>query len=192
MCASAPPGHDWEVALDALATVEPVVGARVDRALRSPSAAITRAREIVVVTGRPDRAVEPLLELRRGGRSVSLVILASETYAGRARDRAAARRLACRRAGRAGGGRDRRDTDRRGARRAQRRSGQWLALVDGFGRRLLAASVPVAAVALRVVVDRDGAERARVRRHRGAHGAVGIAVEARRARRRRDCDARSS
>ena len=41
--------------------------------------------EIVVVTGRPDRAVEPLLELRRGGRSVSLVILASETYAGRPR-----------------------------------------------------------------------------------------------------------
>ena len=66
-------GHDWELALDALATVEPVEGARVDRALRSPSAAITRAREIVVVTGRPDRAVEPLLELRRGGRSVSLV-----------------------------------------------------------------------------------------------------------------------
>ena len=79
-------GHDWELALDALATVEPVAGARVDRALRSPSAAITRAREIVVVTGRPDRAVEPLLELRRGGRSVSLVIMASETYAGRTRD----------------------------------------------------------------------------------------------------------
>jgi len=78
-------GHDWEVALDALATVEPVGGARVDQALRSPSGAITRAREIVVVTGRPDRAVEPLLELRRGGRSVSLVILASETYAGRPR-----------------------------------------------------------------------------------------------------------
>ena len=78
-------GHDWELALDALATVEPVAGARVDRALRSPSAAITRAREIVVVTGRPDRAVEPLLELRRGGRSVSLVILASETFAGRQR-----------------------------------------------------------------------------------------------------------
>jgi len=79
-------GHDWELALDALATVEPVEGALVDRALRSPTAAITRAREIVVVTGRPDRAVEPLLELRRGGRSVSLVIMASETYAGQSRD----------------------------------------------------------------------------------------------------------
>lgn len=78
-------GHDWEVALDALATVEPVGGARVDRVLRSPSAALTRAREIVVVTGRPERAVEPLLELRRGGRSVSLVIVASETFAGRPR-----------------------------------------------------------------------------------------------------------
>jgi len=33
----------------------------------------------------PDLAVEPLLELRRGGRSVSLVIMASETYAGRTR-----------------------------------------------------------------------------------------------------------
>lgn len=78
-------GHDWELALDALAIVEPVAGARVDRTLRSPSAAITRAREIVVVTGLPDRAVEPLLELRRGGRSVSLVVLASETYASRTR-----------------------------------------------------------------------------------------------------------
>ncbi len=78
-------GHDWEVALDALAAVEPAEGARVDRALRSPTAALTRAREIVVVTGRPDRAVEPLLELRRGGRSVSLVIVATETYAGRPR-----------------------------------------------------------------------------------------------------------
>jgi uncharacterized protein (DUF58 family) len=78
-------GHDWELALDSLATVEPVADARVDRVLRSPSAAISRAREIVVVTARPDRAVEPLLELRRGGRSVSLVIVASETYAGRAR-----------------------------------------------------------------------------------------------------------
>ena len=79
------PGHDWEIALDALATVAPVDGARVDRALRLPVAAVSRAREIVVVTGRPDRAVEPLLELRRGGRSVALVVVASETFAGRPR-----------------------------------------------------------------------------------------------------------
>ena len=78
-------GHEWELALDALATIEPVEGARIDRLLRSPSAALARAREIVVVTGRPDRALEPLLELRRGGRAVSLVILAPETFAGRAR-----------------------------------------------------------------------------------------------------------
>ena len=79
------PGHDWEIALDALAAVMPVAGARVDRALRLPAAAISRAREIVVVTGRPDRAVEPLLELRRGGRSVALVVVASETFGGTAR-----------------------------------------------------------------------------------------------------------
>jgi hypothetical protein len=79
------PGHDWEIALDALATVEPVAGARVDAALRSAGSAVARARELVVVTSRPDRAVEPLLELRRGGRSVALVVVASETYAGRPR-----------------------------------------------------------------------------------------------------------
>ena len=93
-------GHDWEVALDALAAVEPVAGARVDRALRTPATADSRARELVVVTGRPDRAVEPLLELRRGGRSVSLVVVASETFAGRPRNRrtrppCAQRRRAC-------------------------------------------------------------------------------------------------
>lgn len=76
-------GHDWEVALDALATAMPVAGARVDLVRRDP--VVTRARELVVVTGRPDRAIGPLLELRRGGRAVSLVVVASETYAGRAR-----------------------------------------------------------------------------------------------------------
>ena len=81
------PGHDWGVALDALAAVTTVAGARVDRALRMPPAAISRARELVVVTGLPERAVEPLLELRRGGRSVALVVIASETFSGRARDR---------------------------------------------------------------------------------------------------------
>ena len=78
-------GHDWEVALDALAEVMPVAGAHADRALRSPTAAVSRAREIVVVTSRPERVVDALLELRRNGRSVSLVAVASETYAGRPR-----------------------------------------------------------------------------------------------------------
>ena len=82
-------GHDWEVALDALATMMPVAGARVDRTLRNPSATLSRSREIVVVTGRADIAVEPLLELRRGGRTVSLVAVASETFAGRPRAAAA-------------------------------------------------------------------------------------------------------
>ena len=79
------PGHDWEIALDALARVMPVGGLRWTGRSAAPSTAISRAREIVVVTGRPDRAVEPLLELRRGGRSVSLVVVASETFAGRPR-----------------------------------------------------------------------------------------------------------
>ena len=79
-------GHDWEVALDALAEVMPVAGAHADRALRSPAAAVSRAREIVVVTSRPERVVDALLELRRNGRIVSLVVVASETYAGRPRN----------------------------------------------------------------------------------------------------------
>lgn len=81
------PGHDWEVALDALAAVMPVAGGRVDRALRDPATAVSRAREIVVVTGRPDRAIEALLELRRGGRAVSLVVVAPQTFAGRSSGR---------------------------------------------------------------------------------------------------------
>jgi uncharacterized protein (DUF58 family) len=79
-------GHDWEIALDALAEVMPEAGAHADRALRSPAAAVSRAREIVVVTSRPERVVDALLELRRNGRSVSLVVVASETYAGRPRN----------------------------------------------------------------------------------------------------------
>ena len=78
-------GHDWDVALDALAEVTPVADARADRALCFPSAALSRAREIVVVTSRPERVVDALLELRGSGRSVSLVVIASETYAGRPR-----------------------------------------------------------------------------------------------------------
>lgn len=79
-------GHDWELALDALAEVMPVAGAHADRALRSPAAAVSGAREIVVVTSRPERVVDALLELRRNGRAVSLVVVASETYAGRSRN----------------------------------------------------------------------------------------------------------
>jgi phosphoglycolate phosphatase-like HAD superfamily hydrolase len=65
----------------------PVAGARIDRALRDPATAVSRARELVVVTGRPDRAVDALLELHRTGRAVSLVVVATETYAGRGSDR---------------------------------------------------------------------------------------------------------
>ena len=95
---------------------------------------------------RPDRAVEPLLELRRGGRAVSLVIMASETYAGRPRDpqqppRSALRRRACWWPS----SRRRPRSPRRSAGAAQERP--VASVVSGFGRRLLAASVPVAAVA---------------------------------------------
>ena len=70
----------------------------VDRALRSPASPLCRAREIVVVTGRPERVVDALLELRRSGRAVSIVAVASETYAGRPRrsDDAALLRAAAR------------------------------------------------------------------------------------------------
>jgi uncharacterized protein (DUF58 family) len=79
-------GHDWEGVLDVLAAVEPVVGARIDRALRTPATAVAQARELVVVTARPELAANALLALRRGGRSVSLVVVASETFAGRPRN----------------------------------------------------------------------------------------------------------
>lgn len=78
-------GHDWEVALDMLAAAEPVSGATVDRALHTPASALGRARELVVVTACPGRAVGALLELQLGGRSVSIVAVAAETYAGRPR-----------------------------------------------------------------------------------------------------------
>lgn len=81
-------GHDWDLALDALAGVTPVAGAGISARLRSTDAALNRAREIVVVTGQPELAVEPLLELKSRGRVVALVAVAAQTFAGRPRDRA--------------------------------------------------------------------------------------------------------
>ena len=78
-------GHDWELALDALAAVTPVSGARVVSSLRSPTGPVRHARELVVVTGRPALAVESMLELSARGRRVSLVVVATETFAGRTR-----------------------------------------------------------------------------------------------------------
>ena len=80
-------GHDWDVALDALAGVVPVAGSRVAGALRSEAGPLARAREIIVVTGRPDVAVEPLIELKSRGRSAALVAVAAETFVGRTRER---------------------------------------------------------------------------------------------------------
>jgi uncharacterized protein (DUF58 family) len=82
------PGHDWEVVLDALAEVEPAPAASADLVLRPPVGPVSRAREIIVVTARPERVTEALLELRRTGRAVSLVVVAPETFAGRTHDRA--------------------------------------------------------------------------------------------------------
>lgn len=81
-------GHDWDVALDALAAVMPVTGARVAGTLRAAAGPLGHAREIIVVTGRPDVAVQPLVELRSRGRSAALVAVAAETFVGRPRDRA--------------------------------------------------------------------------------------------------------
>lgn len=81
-------GHDWEIALDMLAAAEPVPGATVDRALHTPASPLGRARELIVVTSRPARAVEALLELQLAGRTVALVAVAAETYAGSERRRA--------------------------------------------------------------------------------------------------------
>jgi uncharacterized protein (DUF58 family) len=78
-------GPGWELALDALAAVTPVSGARVASALRSPAGPVHRAREVVIVTGRPAFAVEPMLELRARGRRVAVVVVATETFAGRTR-----------------------------------------------------------------------------------------------------------
>lgn len=76
-------GQDWQAALDELAGFEPVAGAHVDIALRHPVPGVARAKEIVVVTGRPALAIGPLLDLRRRGRSVALVAVAAETFEGR-------------------------------------------------------------------------------------------------------------
>jgi uncharacterized protein (DUF58 family) len=81
-------GHDWELALDALAGVVPVPGSRVAGPLRSAVGPLAHAREIVVVTGRPEPAVEAMIELKGRGRRVSLVAVAAETFAGRVRERA--------------------------------------------------------------------------------------------------------
>jgi len=78
-------GNDWEVALDMLAAAEPVPGATVDRALLMTASPLARARDLVVVTARPGRAVQALVQLQLAGRSVSIVAVSAETYAGRQR-----------------------------------------------------------------------------------------------------------
>lgn len=82
--------RDWERALDYLAEVMPEACAGVGRFLGDRANPVSGSRDLVVVTGRPERAVEALLEARRQGRAVSLVAIAAETFVGRPRDRASA------------------------------------------------------------------------------------------------------
>ena len=90
-------GHDWDVALDALAAVMPSSGPRVGGTLRAAAGPLAHAREIIVVTGRPELAVEPLIELRSRGRSAALVAVAAQTFVG-ATARSSATRTPARRA----------------------------------------------------------------------------------------------
>ena len=88
-------GHDWEVALDVLAAVEVVAGVLADR-LRDPAAAVSRAREIVVVT--PIAQSSRCSSSGAAGRAVSLVVVDSASFVGGSRDRvdpASLRAAAC-------------------------------------------------------------------------------------------------
>ena len=79
-------------ALDLLAAVEPVAGARIDRALRSPARGVARARELVVVTCRPEAPSSRCSSSAGAAAGRRSSIVAAETYAGAPRDRAAAGR----------------------------------------------------------------------------------------------------
>ena len=163
MCGSAPPGHDWEVALDALATVEPVAGARVDRALRSPS---RRSRGRARSSSSRDGPTGPSSRCSSSGAaaaSVSLVVIASETYAGRPRDPQQPAALRAAAQGVLVAVVTAETADRRGSGRAQRGSGQWLA--SSAARAAAARGVGAGGCRrVRLGVARERAERAGVRR----------------------------
>lgn len=75
-------GQGWELALDALAAVEPVR----DTALRdlvAPRNAVGAVPELVVVTPRPEVVADALVARAALGRSSALVAVDSATYAGR-------------------------------------------------------------------------------------------------------------
>lgn len=75
-------GQDWELALDALAAVEPSHGT-VLRELVAPRSAVGAVPELVVVTARPEVVADALVARAAIGRSSALVAVDAATYAGR-------------------------------------------------------------------------------------------------------------
>lgn len=75
-------GADWDLALDALAAVEPVPGAPL-RALVAPRGMLGAVPELVVVTGRPEVVADALAARAAAGRETALVAVDAPTYAGR-------------------------------------------------------------------------------------------------------------
>jgi len=76
------PGPDWELALDALAAVEPSQGTALHELLGARGA-VGALPELVVVTGRPALVADALIARAAAGRSSALVALDAGTYAGR-------------------------------------------------------------------------------------------------------------
>jgi uncharacterized protein (DUF58 family) len=75
-------GRDWDAALDALAAVEPAVGAPL-RELVTQRGALGTVPELVVVTARPEVVEDSLVARRSVGRYCALVAVDAQTYAGR-------------------------------------------------------------------------------------------------------------
>jgi len=76
------PGRDWELALDALAAVEPSHTPAL-RDLVAPRSAVGAIPELVVVTARPEVVADTLVARAAAGRSSALVLVDAPTYAGR-------------------------------------------------------------------------------------------------------------
>jgi hypothetical protein len=81
-------GRDWELALDALAAVEPTHGTAL-RELVAPRSAVGSVPELVVVTGRPEVVADALVARAAAGRSSALVAVDAPSYAGRPPSRSA-------------------------------------------------------------------------------------------------------
>lgn len=75
-------GQDWELALDALAAVEPARRTALAE-LIAPRSAVGGVPELVVVTGRPEAAADALVARAAIGRPSALVAVDAPTYAGR-------------------------------------------------------------------------------------------------------------